>query len=59
MGHWTPTGIEPMDYDDDDDETTTLFILYRSVPLTDWINVRLRVVHKTVVKIPLYVFGPS
>ena len=19
MGHWTPTGIEPMDYDDDDD----------------------------------------
>ena len=20
MGHWTPTGIEPMDYDDDDDE---------------------------------------
>ena len=21
MGHWTPTGIEPMDYDDDDDES--------------------------------------
>ena len=20
MGHWTPTGIEPMDYDDDDDD---------------------------------------
>ena len=20
MGHWTPTGVEPMDYDDDDDE---------------------------------------
>ena len=20
MGHWTPTGIEPADYDDDDDE---------------------------------------
>ena len=20
MGHWTPTGIEPKDYDDDDDE---------------------------------------
>jgi len=19
MGHWTPTGIEPMDYDDDDE----------------------------------------
>ena len=19
MGHWTPTGVEPMDYDDDDD----------------------------------------
>ena len=19
MGHWTPTGIEPTDYDDDDD----------------------------------------
>ena len=19
MGHWTPTGIEPKDYDDDDD----------------------------------------
>jgi len=18
MGHWTPTGVEPMDYDDDD-----------------------------------------
>ena len=20
MGHWTPTGIEPKDYDDDDDD---------------------------------------
>jgi len=20
MGHWTPTGVEPKDYDDDDDE---------------------------------------
>ena len=20
MGHWTPTGIEPTDYDDDDDD---------------------------------------
>ena len=20
MGHWTPTGIEPTDYDDDDDQ---------------------------------------
>ena len=20
MGHWTPTGVEPMVYDDDDDE---------------------------------------
>ena len=19
MGHWTPTGVEPKDYDDDDD----------------------------------------
>jgi len=22
MGHWTPTGIEPTDYDDDDDRVT-------------------------------------
>jgi len=21
MGHWTPTGIEPTDYDDDDDDS--------------------------------------
>jgi len=20
MGHWTPTGVEPKDYDDDDDD---------------------------------------
>ena len=20
MGHWTPTGVEPRDYDDDDDD---------------------------------------
>ena len=26
MGHWTPTGIEPMDYDDDD-ESATHFIV--------------------------------
>ena len=21
MGHWTPTGVEPNDYDDDDDDS--------------------------------------
>ena len=25
MGHWTPTGIEPMDYDDDGDEGSVSF----------------------------------
>ena len=24
MGHWTPTGIEPMDYDNDDDESVVM-----------------------------------
>jgi len=22
MGHWTPTGVEPKDYDDDDDSVS-------------------------------------
>src|SRR6218665_1351089 len=25
MGHWTPTGVEPKDYDDDDDVCTQTF----------------------------------
>ena len=24
MGHWTPTGVEPKDYDDDDDDSQIL-----------------------------------
>ena len=24
MGHWTPTGVEPKDYDDDDDDDDVL-----------------------------------
>ena len=24
MGHWTPTGVEPKDYDDDDNEDSKL-----------------------------------
>ena len=32
MGHWTPTGIEPTDYDDDDDlytiSYTYMYIMY-------------------------------
>jgi len=24
MGHWTPTGIEPTDYDDDDDDDVVI-----------------------------------
>jgi len=26
MGHWTPTGIEPMDYDDDDFKQITTLV---------------------------------
>ena len=32
MGHWTPTGIEPTDYDDDDDAPPIQWvILFRVV----------------------------
>jgi len=24
MGHWTPTGVEPKDYDDDDDDQNVI-----------------------------------
>ena len=27
MGHWTPTGIEPTDYDDDDDYVACLILI--------------------------------
>ena len=41
MGHWTPTGIEPTDYDDDDDDdeyehkkyTFLIFISRYGVPV--------------------------
>jgi len=26
MGYWTPTGIEPKDYDDDDDDDDCLLL---------------------------------
>jgi len=28
MGHWTPTGVEPKDYDDDDDDDD-IYVLAR------------------------------
>ena len=31
MGHWTPTGIEPMDYDDDDDDITHSIIVLKLI----------------------------
>ena len=41
MGHWTPTGIEPMDYDDDDNYVNNGFICYSSyatrVFMTYWL----------------------
>ena len=27
MGHWTPTGVEPKDYDDDDDDFVVLWAI--------------------------------
>ena len=27
MGHWTPTGVEPKDYDDDDDDDDDYLIV--------------------------------
>jgi len=31
MGHWTPTGVEPKDYDDDDDEAYYVFSMATSL----------------------------
>ena len=27
MGHWTPTGVEPKDYDDDDEYVNSMCIM--------------------------------
>jgi len=33
MGHWTPTGIDPTDYDDDEWETSGAWVLLCSRPV--------------------------
>ena len=41
MGHWTPTGIEPTDYDDDDDDDSrnVLYARWRHHPIAcDQVN---------------------
>ena len=30
MGHWTPTGVEPKDYDDDDDDDVINLLQFNS-----------------------------
>src|SRR6218665_891615 len=40
MGRWTPTGIEPTDYDDDDDEVNTCLKL----PLSLIISVKSKLI---------------
>ena|SRR6218665_643760 len=46
MGHWTPTGVEPKDYDDDDDlqtrspiETKSYFHLQFAAEITSTLGV--------------------
>ena len=35
MGHWTPTGVEPNDYDDDVDDLLNSFLLaFTPLPMT-------------------------
>src|SRR6218665_2529968 len=36
MGHWTPTGIEPADYDDDDDDDDSQTLA--AIPAHCWVT---------------------
>src|SRR6218665_2316402 len=36
MGHWTPTGIEPADYDDDDDDDDSQ--TFAAIPAHCWVT---------------------
>ena len=36
MGHWTPTGVEPKDYDDNDDDDDDDYIHLES--LDNWLS---------------------